>query len=313
MTRPKILYIAGWGRSGSTLLDQTLGQVEGWFSSGELSLIWHDELCSCGATAFNCEFWGPVLRDTLECHPDLDAKSLIALQERWFDRNPANLVAIAREGKGHGSGNRHPVRRYADLLPDLYANAADAAGARVIVDSSKGAPFPYLIAMLTDIELYLVHLVRDPRACAYSLTKKKLKRVNPPRYYGRMSPARSSFNWLRRNAIIEALLRRRQGDRYLRVRYEDFVDRPRETVRTICSLLGEPGTSLPFRDEHLVRFSSTHSIAGNPPRSSGGEISIWRHDEWRERMDPRSRRLATLAAAPLMPRYGYPLSGSTSR
>lgn len=313
MTRPKVLYIAGWGRSGSTLLEQVLGQVEGWFSCGELSLIWHDVLCRCDATVFNCEFWGPVLRETFERHPDLDPPSLIALQDRWFDMNPARLAAIAREGRRYRPGNRHPLRRYADLLADLYAITAGAAGARVVVDSSKGAPLAYLLASLTDIDLYVVHLVRDPRACAYSLGKKKLKRSDPPRYFGRMSPAASSLKWLRRNAIIEALLRRRQGDRYLRVRYEDFADQPQPTSRSICSLLGEPDARLPFLDDAAVRLGSSHSVAGNPPRSPEGEVRVRRDDEWRERMDPRSRRLATVAAAPLMPRYGYPLWRSGAR
>ena len=36
----KILYVAGWGRSGTTLLDNVLGQVEGFVSTGELHNIW---------------------------------------------------------------------------------------------------------------------------------------------------------------------------------------------------------------------------------------------------------------------------------
>jgi sulfotransferase family protein len=313
MSRPKVLYIAGWGRSGSTLLNQILGQVDGWFAAGELSLIWHDELCSCGATAFDCEFWGPLLRDVLESQPDLDPGSVIALQGRWFDSNPVHLAAIAREGRRHPRGNRHPVRRYADLLAELYGVTADAAEARVVIDSSKGAPFPYLIAKLTDIDLFVVHLVRDPRACAYSFAKQKLKRRDPPRYFGQMSPASSSLNWLRRNAVIETLIRRVQGDRYLRVRYEDLVAQPQPTVRAICSLLGEPNARLPFHADALVRFGSTHSIAGNRPRPYAGEIRIELDDAWRARMDPRSRSLATLAAAPLMPRYGYSLFAGGSR
>ena len=35
----KVLYVAGLGRSGSTILANTLGQVEGFFSGGELNFI----------------------------------------------------------------------------------------------------------------------------------------------------------------------------------------------------------------------------------------------------------------------------------
>jgi len=35
----RVLYIAGWGRSGSTILDNVLGQVDGFFSAGELMFL----------------------------------------------------------------------------------------------------------------------------------------------------------------------------------------------------------------------------------------------------------------------------------
>src|SRR5918995_1530890 len=49
----KVLYVAGLGRSGSTILANTLGQVEGFFSGGELNFIWkhaliENRLCGCG-------------------------------------------------------------------------------------------------------------------------------------------------------------------------------------------------------------------------------------------------------------------------
>jgi hypothetical protein len=313
MTRPKNLYIAGWGRSGSTLLAQILGGVEGWFSGGELSLIWHDQYCRCGKTDFSCEFWGPVLRASLKRDQGLDAESLVAIQGRWLDRNPAHLGTIALEARRGSRGSRHPVRRYADLLAGLYEIAADSAQARVLIDASKGVPPAYLISSLTDIDLYVVHLVRDPRACAYSLAKTKRKLGGSDRYFGRMSSAASSFNWLRRNALIEGLLRRRMGDRFLRVRYEDFAEQPSLTARSICTMVDEPNAALPFADDGAVRVRGPgHGIAGNPPRSAEGAIHIRRDEEWRQLMDRRSRLTATLAAAPLMPRYGYSLSATGS-
>jgi hypothetical protein len=34
-------------------------------------------------------------------------------------------------------------------------------------------------------------------------------------------------------------------------------------------------------------------------------VTLRRDDAWRERLDPRSRRLVTSLTAPLMVRYGY--------
>ena len=39
----KVLFIAGNGRSGSTILDVILGQLEGFFAVGELRRIWGSE------------------------------------------------------------------------------------------------------------------------------------------------------------------------------------------------------------------------------------------------------------------------------
>jgi hypothetical protein len=78
-------------------------------------------------------------------------------------------------------------------------------------------------------------------------------------------------------------------------------------VRSIYSLLGERDAELPFLADRVVRLGSDHSIAGNRLRPHDGALQIRPDDEWSERMDPRSRRLATLPAAPLMPRYGYPV------
>ena len=51
----KVLYIAGEGRSGSTILGNILSQIDGFFSVGEMHHIWdrgfiENWRCSCGAT-----------------------------------------------------------------------------------------------------------------------------------------------------------------------------------------------------------------------------------------------------------------------
>ena len=62
-----MVYIAGSGRSGSTILDNILGQIGGWASAGELRFLWErgvlgDRLCGCGERFSVCPFWTQVLR-----------------------------------------------------------------------------------------------------------------------------------------------------------------------------------------------------------------------------------------------------------
>lgn len=64
----KIIYIVGLGHSGSTVLDMLLttsgkavglGQI--WNVLREDPSVTLDRVCSCGASALDCKFWGPVL------------------------------------------------------------------------------------------------------------------------------------------------------------------------------------------------------------------------------------------------------------
>lgn len=63
----KILYIAGYGRSGSTLLDILLGNSDGIVSTGELNIIFqeiqHGYKCSCGESFTDCSEWGRILKE----------------------------------------------------------------------------------------------------------------------------------------------------------------------------------------------------------------------------------------------------------
>jgi hypothetical protein len=301
----KVLYIAGWGRSGSTLLDQTLGQTEGWFSCGELNFAWHNFSCGCGARVHECEFWAPVLQRTAGVDPRRRPERLVALQREHLGASPRELLAIRRSSGRPDAFS--PQRLYADVLTDLYAEIVEATGARVIVDSSKIATDAYLIATLTEIELYVVHLVRDPRATAYSWARNKRKDPGLALDMGKLGPATSSAYWLRRNAVIEALLRPRLRDRYLRLRYEDFVADPRATVAELGALVGETVAHPPFVGERTVRLGPNHTVGGNPRRFSRGDIEIRPDDEWRSAMARVPRMLASLPAVPLARRYGYPL------
>ena len=65
-SKVKVLYIAGYERSGSTLLHNVLGQLDGFFAAGELNEIWDRSLienrrCGCGVPFKECEVWRGIL------------------------------------------------------------------------------------------------------------------------------------------------------------------------------------------------------------------------------------------------------------
>jgi hypothetical protein len=122
----------------------------------------------------------------------------------------------------------------------------------------------------------------------------------------RSGPLTSSRKWIVSSLFGEAL-RRRVGDRYLCVRYEDFVRHPETTLRTIGDFVGRPEASLPVKNENTVELGTNHTAGGNPDRLNTGTVQLRSDDEWIEKQLPLHRLTVTSMALPMLRRYGYPM------
>ena len=119
------------------------------------------------------------------------------------------------------------------------------------------------------------------------------------------SPTHSALAWNRVNLLTEALLKR-SSDRYLRLRYEDLVDRPRETVERILALVQEEAPQVPFVAERSVKLEPTHTVTGNPGvYKKTGVLKLQLDEEWRAKMKRSDRNIVTALTIPLLFRYGY--------
>ena len=191
----RILYVAGWGRSGSTLVEAALGQVPGLVGVGEIKFIWRRGLienrrCSCGTPLRSCPFWTRVFDEAYGGVPDARADALDAASARFRTRHlPALLLPGAR-------------RRYApeldwyrrDLVA-LYEAAASVAGAGVVVDSSKFPSHLFALLQAGSLDVRVAHLVRDPRAVAYSWQRDKADPDAPGGRMPRLHPAATGLYW----------------------------------------------------------------------------------------------------------------------
>lgn len=306
-SRPKVLYISSAGHGGSTLLDLVLGQLEGWFSCGELCTVWDNDLCSCGRRAHECEFWGPVLEAVLSEH-ESDAASASALL-RHEERGPAPraVAAIELEARRVASGDPPRLRSPA-LLRTLYSTLQAATGAKVIAESSKRVNRLAMLARLTDVDLYVVHLVRDPRAIVHAWRRRTMKSADPPTYSDPRGRLQTATWWLKRNAFMSTIGRRWLGDRYLLLRYEDLAADPASALRSVCTLLGQAETEIPVVGDRTVPLTtSVHSVSGNFVRFSRDEVVIEPDRRWMREIDRRTNLVASLVSAPLRARFGYPL------
>jgi hypothetical protein len=303
----KVLYVAGSGRSGSTILDRTLGQLDGFFSAGELCNLWERGLvarrrCGCGEPVPDCPVWKAVLADAFGGPDRVDAERLAAVA-----RHRLNVRSVPRLLLGRGLGDGRAAGEYQATLARLYLAVQRHTGCRVLVDSSKSPVYARLLATIPGVDVTVVHLVRDPRATAWSfLRKKRLPDFGDDRLMQRQHPLVSARRWSLWQGVTELLWRRHSG-RYLRLRYEDFVRDPQPAVRRIAAMTGEAPALLPFTGPVTVRLAATHSVSGNPNRFGTGEIDLRADEEWRRAMRTGDRALVTALTWPLLLRYGYPL------
>ena len=306
-TGVKVLHIVGADRTGSTLLANALGEIDGFFCAGELWRLWESLVdgrarCGCGAYFTQCEVWSKVL-DGL----GNDGNSVVdpAQVFEWqLDIVKRRRIWKLLKSRPSGRSDWPEFDSYANLLSKLYLKIADVAKAKVIVDSTKLPAHAALVSRLDDIVAYPLQVIRDPRAVAYSWRRKKYRpdRMDELPTYGSI---RSTVSWLDRNAFSE-LVRRGPGFRGAgTVRYEDFIDDPWSTLESVTSMIAESGHDLPIVERKTLKLGTNHTVMGNPSRFSGGVIHLDEDDEWKDHQGLGPRFIATSLSAPLLHRYGY--------
>src|SRR5262245_3905538 len=170
MSGVTVVYLGGFGRSGSTLVERMLGAARGWTNIGELvdlsrSVGPHDELCGCGVPFSRCPLWTRV-----------GEIAFGGWSTEVFDR----VTALHRSA---GRQRHLPALLGARLPPSsalgelrsayaaMYRAIAEVTGSRVVVDASKGPALGQALAGAPDIDLRMLNVVRDPRAVAWSWSR----------------------------------------------------------------------------------------------------------------------------------------------
>ena len=306
----KVIYIAGSGRTGSTLLERILGQIDRLGSYGEMRFIWergyHENWpCGCTQPFRECDFWQAVLQHTFDQPPaDAGMEAILRLSQR-VDRTRyiPQILGLWRTPQF-----QQDLEAYTALLAKLYTAIAQVSGKPVVVDASKFDSFGFLLSQVPELEVHVLHLVRDSRAVAFSWQRRKMHDLGGGRQRPqlRRKPARAALEWLKLN--LSAELMRRRAASYQRLRYEDFIRDPQGTLANILRQAGEPETDLSFVSPSAVTITAqTHTVAGNPNRLQYGEIPLRADEEWRQKLSRRAFLMVTLLTLPGLLRYGYAL------
>lgn len=241
---PRVIYVMGAGRSGSTILGVTLGNCENVFYAGELDK-W---LVRSGVPqldgAERTRFWHAVREDVT------GAEDLFGGQvQQALERSSAMLRV-----------RKWPVRRrlrpsYRRVTEQLYRALARATGVTNIVDTSHYPLRARELQALSGIELYLLFLVRNPQGIVSSFGRRDV----PERRFGAVTT--NAYLWLTYLVSTYVFLRHRR-DRRLVIRYEDFIASPERVLGDILDLLDASAppadlsalkTGVPFQGNRLIR------------------------------------------------------------
>ncbi|MER7211007.1 sulfotransferase [Streptosporangium sp. NPDC000239] len=300
----RVVFLGGLGRSGTTLLERLLGEVPGIAPLGEVAHLWTrgvlaNEDCGCARPFGTCPFWREVGARAFGGWSEDLAERVVTLGLR-VDRT-RRIPALARFLAG-GRSSRRPAAlgEYVAAHRRLYDAASEVAGCPVVVDSSKHASLAFCLAA-SGVDVHVVHVVRDPRAVAHSWHRRVI-RPESGSPMTRWSPGRTSVHWLAQNLGIELLAR--GGVPVTRVRYEDLVRAPAETLGHLAARIGLP-VGLDFLTGEKALLSRAHTVAGNPMRFAVGPIGLVPDDAWRTAAPVLHRSLVTALTWPLMIKYGY--------
>lgn len=308
MSRITVVYLGGFGRSGSTLVERMLGVAPGWVNVGELvdlarSVARSDELCGCGLPFSRCSMWTEVGQAAFGGWTDEVLDRLAVLQRAAArQRHLPGLLGSWRRPSGALTELRAAYAR-------IYRAVADVTGAHVVVDASKGPALGQALAGSPGIDLRMLNVVRDPRAVAWSW-KHHVQRPHATSGTAEMwrIPAhRAAAQWSTLQLEMAAIAGL-GGVRSARLRYEDFVSDPVGTLLTATSALGVPlcRADLPIVDERRIVLGPSHGLSGNPSRFQSGAVEVRQDDRWTTEMSSGDRAVVTALTLPLLVAYGYP-------
>ena len=268
-----VLYIAGLGHSGSTILDLLIGTSDKCIPLGELEFlpdfvvkrnlpknIKHVSVnCLCKKPVKQCNFWKPVLKN-------VDINELYPYQSSLWDKIRLGLSIYL-------PFLRKKTENYTDelLIYEIMKQAKKTnSKVRYILDSSKDFRRLVYLHSLNNVNLYVIHLIRDGRGV-----------INSNEKLGR--PGLSALiQWLIVNILISRFLKKDvKKENYITLSYDLFAQYPREYVKILNSKFK---LDISLRD-YVERVNSKeyHHIDGNP--ASRRKFTNIRYDQsWKSRM-----------------------------
>lgn len=298
-----VIYIAGCGRSGSTLLDILLGIHPDIESTGELTHLFlrgwiKNEYCACGRRVNACAYWSGV-KARWQRHGGWDPEEASALQCA-LERTRHIPILLCKRARKRRNGDL-----FFEMTHAALAGIQEVSGKTVIVDSSKGPGRLLALAKNPHVKLQAIHLVRDGRGVVWSRMKsfRKNEEAGIERDLRAWPAWQSSLDWLRGNLLTELTLHLGRI-KHIRIRYEDLIEHPDRTLTRIGQFLGMDLEPVAAAIRSGAAIPVGHNVAGSRIRMQR-RIRLNPDYAWRARLPLGARSVFWSIAWLGAIRYGY--------
>jgi Sulfotransferase family len=223
--RPKVIYVMGSGRSGSSILGVALGNCDGIFYAGELAKwLWRMGAPFPGSGAESESFWQGV-RERVDVPPELAGAN--GVRASHLERTSSLL-------KPQYWPDRRRLRRsYVKVAQDLFGAVASQSNSSCVVDTSHHPLRALALQRAEGIDLYLIYLVRDAQGVVAS--------ADPSDRTSYSKTALSTNGHLSLTHVLSLLgFWKQPGERRMFLRHEDFLADPEGVMRQILQRAGFP-------------------------------------------------------------------------
>lgn len=273
-----LIYLLGAGRSGTTMLATILNTHSKIQTIGEmhqfLDYVLEDKDCSCGEILSKCPFWGTILKDLEVSY--LKDKARVDLSNSLEKHYQIPLYLLGK-----------PLNKTYQKMEDMIFEAIQNKVSKPwLLDSSKYISRYLLQRKNKKINLKGIYLVRDVRGVIHSFGKNvqtPKKPLSAILYYTLINC------WAQWVTFFD--------NRIIKIRYEDFVSHPEETIQKLeIHLFGATSNIENLKNS---TFEIPHIIAGNRLRSQK-ELIIKKDLKWKENISRKNQWLYYFLTFPLM-------------
>ena len=322
----KLVYILAASHSGSTLLSMLLNSHPQIVTTGELKLSpraigdTSRYRCSCGQLIKQCIFWQKIKEYMTKKGVEFD---IAKARMDYSDMNSQYVCRLLRplhrgfllENLRDSALKLSPVWR--KQLPEiqkritaLISTILEISGAKVAIDSSKTELRLKYLLRNPDLDIKVIHLVRDGRGVA-------LTYMNPAEFADARSPnlraggiggsrdkerltmSQAAHEWKRSNEAAQNVLNQLDRSRKIEIRYEQMCKDIKNTLMILFQFIGLK------TDTSNTDFSSVeHHVIGNGMRlDNTSEIKL--DERWKSVLTKNDLNIFEREAGVLNHRFGY--------